>query len=260
MAGVLWVSPSQGHRVPRPPCPLPAEVSPHCPWVHRAHADIVQAPPLCTRQGILTHTTHIAHVMCGGWAPACVGACLGTGRAEGHPSNSSHQHKALLLLHPAHTHVLGGHAHTCTPPTSGLMPTPAPAQGHVPHSSSPGTCCAPTLMRTAVHSRPSFICTLMNTHTYTRARMCITHPHESLFSHPHQGHTDTGMDMGLHNCRPTPHQCHPPTRSPEHPPAPPAAHSLASPACTGVPRQSGASLSSGLGPCPGTYWPVTTLQ
>lgn len=71
---------------------------------------------------------------------------------------------------------------------------------------------------------------------------------------------DKEMDMEPHNCHPISHQCHPPTHSPEHPPTHLAAHSPASPAGIGVPKQPEASPFSRQGPCPDTYWPVTTLQ
>lgn len=138
------------------------------------------------------HTTHTAHVTRGWWAPARVSTRLGTGRDGGHPFNSSHQHKAPLLLHPAHTHVLGG---THTPPRRDMHPTAAPAVH--PHSCE---------LQFTVTPAPS---ARSRTHTRTSTHTCY-----ALFSHPRQGHADTGVDVGPHNRCPTPHQCHPPARAP----------------------------------------------
>lgn len=236
--------PSQGHHVLKPSMPAASRAVPTLPlgaWgTCTHHTSNLPEYTLLT----LMHTTHMVHVTHSGWAPACVGACLGTGRAGRQPCNSSHWCKAHLLLHPAYTNVL--------------------EETHMPLCRDTHPMAAP--WRSAVHpyscelqfTHPSPLCTPVNTHTHKHT--CATHPQESMFSHQNQRHTDKEMDMGSHNRYPTPHQCHPCTRSPEHLPAPLAAHSPASPAGIGVPKQPEASPSSRQGPWPDTYWPVTTLQ
>lgn len=168
LAGVLCVPPPGVTVSPRPPHLLLAELSPHCPWVHRAHTHVTHATPhIHTRAHV--HTTHMAHVTHGGWAPACVGAHLGTRKAGGYPSNSLHQCKAPLLLQPAHTHVLGS---THTHPHRDAHPIAVPE-----------THCALTLAQAAVHSHPSPMCRLVNTHMHKHA--CVLHTSMSPCSHTH---------------------------------------------------------------------------
>lgn len=69
----------------------------------------------------------------------------------------------------------------------------------------------------------------LHAHEYTWHKYtCVTASHESVFSHPHQKHTDKVVDMRLHNHQPTSYQCHPPT----HPqPLPPPRTPISSRSC-----------------------------
>lgn len=141
------------------------------------------------------------------------------------PSNSSDQCKALLLVHPAYMHILEG---MHTPPCQDMHPMAAP-------------------QRLAMHPH---LCELQFSHLCPMCMLrhtCVFHA--PMFSYPHQGHTDTEMDMRLHNRHPTSHQCHTPTRSPKHLSVPSADHGpvlrhmLGSPAVRGLCLLQALSLS-----------------
>lgn len=116
---------------------LPAELSPRCSWVHRAHAHITPIPPVYMPGH--THVRHTHSPCHTWWVGPHVRGCLSAREGLGDTPLTAHTNiKALLLLPPAHTRVLGDTHPMAAPQRPPVHPHPCELQFTL--TSAPSAC------------------------------------------------------------------------------------------------------------------------